>query len=249
MSTRTRSAQRHEEEAYEQPAFNSNLDLENEITDADIEDFLASQEEREAPQGFFNLPTIAGLATIGIGSVFLLQQFDLLNNFDLSSIFGPWMIGVLIILLGFGVLSWSPKRKSRRDAKREAAMLRREERERERRERQAAGSRSGREERRSSMSRTYETRRHLAKSNTNKKIFGVAGGIGEYFGIDPTIIRIAFVISFLMSGSLILPLYFILALILPSQPPIEMDDIVTERRRVRSSPSSSGDDERVIIIR
>lgn len=31
----------------------------------------------------------------------------------------------------------------------------------------------------------------LYKSNQNKMICGVCGGIGEYFGIDPTIIRLA----------------------------------------------------------
>ncbi len=30
----------------------------------------------------------------------------------------------------------------------------------------------------------------LKRSLTNKKVAGVCGGIGEYFGIDPTIIRL-----------------------------------------------------------
>ena len=34
----------------------------------------------------------------------------------------------------------------------------------------------------------------LYKSNQNKMICGVCGGIGEYFGIDPTIIRLAWAI-------------------------------------------------------
>lgn len=255
MSTRTRTAQHHEEEAFEQPTFDSRLDLEDEITDADIEDFLASQEVREEPQGFFNLPTIAGLATIGVGSAYLLQQLGFLTNLNLSVIFGPWLIGVLIILLGFGVLSWSPKRKARRDAQREAAMRRREEREQQRREQQSAAAsgdraRQSRQDRRSTISRTQDTRRYWAKSNTNKKLFGVCGGIGEYFGIDPTIVRIAFVVALVISGSLTLPLYFILAMVLPTRPAMtDLEEIVAQRRRARSSSSDPGDDERVIIIR
>ena len=35
--------------------------------------------------------------------------------------------------------------------------------------------------------------KQLYKSNTNKKVAGVCGGIGEYLGIDPTIVRLGFV--------------------------------------------------------
>ena len=33
----------------------------------------------------------------------------------------------------------------------------------------------------------------LYKSDQNKMVDGVCGGIGEYFGIDPTIIRLGWV--------------------------------------------------------
>ena len=35
----------------------------------------------------------------------------------------------------------------------------------------------------------------LYKSSTDKKIFGVAGGLAEYFNIDSSLMRIAFVIT------------------------------------------------------
>jgi len=55
----------------------------------------------------------------------------------------------------------------------------------------------------------------LRKSHTDKMIAGVCGGIAEYLGWDPTIIRIIFVITtFLVWGSPVL-LYFILALVMP----------------------------------
>ena len=41
----------------------------------------------------------------------------------------------------------------------------------------------------------------LYKSNQNKIICGVCGGIGEYFGIDPTIIRLAWAIFCVMGGA------------------------------------------------
>ena len=42
--------------------------------------------------------------------------------------------------------------------------------------------------------------KQLYKSNTNKKVAGVCGGIGEYLGIDPTIVRLGFVALSLLAG-------------------------------------------------
>ena len=54
----------------------------------------------------------------------------------------------------------------------------------------------------------------LVKSRYNRNISGVCGGIGEYLDLDPTIIRIAFVLFTIMGGSGIL-LYFLCSLIMP----------------------------------
>jgi phage shock protein C len=46
------------------------------------------------------------------------------------------------------------------------------------------------------------------------KIFGVCEGLGEYFDLDPTIVRIAFILSSLLMGVGLIP-YIILALVMP----------------------------------
>ena len=43
--------------------------------------------------------------------------------------------------------------------------------------------------------------KRLTKSKTDRKLFGVCGGLGEYFGIDPTLVRLAFVVLTLFKGS------------------------------------------------
>lgn len=53
----------------------------------------------------------------------------------------------------------------------------------------------------------------LYKSKIDRKICGVCGGIGEYFSVDPTLIRVLFVI-FALSGTGILA-YIIAAIIMP----------------------------------
>ena len=57
----------------------------------------------------------------------------------------------------------------------------------------------------------------LYKSNTNKMLEGVCGGIAEYVGIDPTIVRLAWVVFCALGGSGILA-YIIAAIIIPSAP-------------------------------
>lgn len=41
----------------------------------------------------------------------------------------------------------------------------------------------------------------LYRSRTNVKISGVCGGIGEYFGIDPTLVRLLWVLASLLMGA------------------------------------------------
>jgi phage shock protein C len=58
-------------------------------------------------------------------------------------------------------------------------------------------------------------KKRLAKSRRNKKIAGVCGGIAEYLGIEPTIVRIAFVIGAIFGNGFTIPLYLILAFVMP----------------------------------
>jgi phage shock protein C len=59
--------------------------------------------------------------------------------------------------------------------------------------------------------------KELRRSASNKKLFGVCGGIAEYFEIDPTIVRILYVILVLASFGWALLLYIILAIIIPEE--------------------------------
>jgi phage shock protein PspC (stress-responsive transcriptional regulator) len=51
--------------------------------------------------------------------------------------------------------------------------------------------------------------KRLHRSRTEKMIGGVCGGLAEYFGVDPTLIRVIWVLITLMAGAGIL-LYLIL---------------------------------------
>ena len=57
----------------------------------------------------------------------------------------------------------------------------------------------------------------LYKSNKNKMVDGVCGGIAEYVDIDPTHVRLGWVLFCAVGGSGFL-LYIIAAIIIPRQP-------------------------------
>lgn len=59
--------------------------------------------------------------------------------------------------------------------------------------------------------------KRLYKSNVNKMLDGVCGGIAEYFGIDPTLIRLGWVLFCALGGSGIIA-YIIAAIIIPRNP-------------------------------
>ena len=56
----------------------------------------------------------------------------------------------------------------------------------------------------------------LYRSIANKKLCGVCGGIGEYLDLDPTIVRILWIVFAFLGGSGLLA-YIICAIIMPNQ--------------------------------
>lgn len=54
----------------------------------------------------------------------------------------------------------------------------------------------------------------LTKSQTNRMLCGVCAGLAEYFGIDPTVVRLLWVILTFCGGSGIIA-YIIAAIIIP----------------------------------
>lgn len=58
----------------------------------------------------------------------------------------------------------------------------------------------------------------LYLSDTDKKIGGVCGGLGEYFEKDPTLFRILFIIIALTSFGLGVIAYLLIWMIIPRKP-------------------------------
>lgn len=69
--------------------------------------------------------------------------------------------------------------------------------------------------------------KRLYKSNKERIICGVCGGIAEYLKVDPSLIRVLWVLFACLGGSGILA-YIIVAIILPEKTKIEVVNVEKE---------------------
>lgn len=196
MKTRTRKPI---EDQLSFEATDGELNLEH-MSDEELERLLFEEEDKKK-EGIWNLPTIAGLSIILVGIAYILQELGWqgigVPNLGAVVEMLPWLAGILIILLGFGVLSWRPKKKK------PAVKVR-----------MAKRTVEAEEVVSEPVSQAPKGKRKLWKSR-DKKLAGVAGGIAEYFNLDPTLVRIAFVIGTIATEGAFLIAYFVLAAVMP----------------------------------
>lgn len=60
--------------------------------------------------------------------------------------------------------------------------------------------------------------RRLYRSETDRMLTGVAGGMAEYFNFDPVLARLLWVLAAVFSGGLVIVVYFIMAIVTPTAP-------------------------------
>lgn len=63
-----------------------------------------------------------------------------------------------------------------------------------------------------------QVRKRLVRSWTDRKIAGVCGGLADYFDLDPTLLRVIWVLLVLCAGTGLLA-YIVMWIVVPSAPP------------------------------
>lgn len=63
-----------------------------------------------------------------------------------------------------------------------------------------------------------KNRKRLYRSATDRKLCGVCGGLGEYFDLDSTIIRLAVVLLTIFGFTTGIWIYILAAIIMPDEP-------------------------------
>jgi phage shock protein C len=152
----------------------------------DIPDDFEVEEERKNNRK--TSQTVWGIILIGIGLIVLFQQFPLFGFFSSKFWYVSWGIifPVFLIILGGIILFKKSDWKVRSDE---------------------SGSKIKGEK--------VSAKERLTVLRNERKIAGVSAGMAYYLNIDPTIIRLLWVVGVFATGGVALLIYVILAIVLP----------------------------------
>ncbi len=140
-----------------------------------------------------------GIALVVGGVFLLLANMELFHLFDFFSDSFEYVFPVLLIILGMAIIYYrqsTPQTQQAQQAGNEPA--------------------SGEYSFRNGGHRQYK------RSIRDKKIFGVCGGLADYFGIDASLIRMLYVVLCLASFGAGLILYILIAIIVPYEDPAKI---------------------------
>lgn len=77
----------------------------------------------------------------------------------------------------------------------------------------------------------YAPAKRLMRSSTDKKIGGVCAGLADYFDLDPTIVRVVWLLAIFFAGTGLL-VYIILWIVLPIAPATPAYSVTTPTAQV-----------------
>ncbi|MGM0704387.1 MAG: PspC domain-containing protein [Bacteroidota bacterium] len=177
----------------------------NDFTDAEL-DHLLDSPAGSSPDRFGRIATATGIGMMLVLAFYLIAEFTSMGF--LSSSLGIGLVGMMMAIIGFGVFSGRKKKPtttSKDASKRDEASV---EEQVEAKLREARAALDAEEADASSSS--SDLRRSM-----NKKLFGVCAGLAEYFDIDITLVRAAFLVGLVLSGGQLMLVYFGLAYIMP----------------------------------
>ena len=212
MSPRERSRSQRSsdttDESFEQPSplevGETTLDLDD-ISEEEL-DALYFEDDEADGASLFTLPTVTGLTLILAGTIYPLSELGAWTGMAFSSLILPWLVGIGVILLGFGLLTWRSSDGAEDDSAKKKAV-----------EAETGQTKVVEEPEKSD-------KKKLTRSRTDKKLMGVCGGIAEYLNLDPTLVRIAFVVGVIGSGGPFVLGYFALAFIMPKESPLSPEE-------------------------
>jgi len=58
----------------------------------------------------------------------------------------------------------------------------------------------------------------LYRSRDNRMVSGLCAGMGNYLGIDPTVVRVVYTVASILMGGLPIIIYLVLIMVVPEEP-------------------------------
>lgn len=179
------------------------LDL-DQFSQDELDTLLFTDSETQQATPRYNLPAMMGVATLLVTLLYIVGEIGgailpfLSGALDFSSAVVP----MLFAALGTIFLTVVKPRRSRRQRKRARVTLKKSD-----------GLRIG-----------IKTSNGKLMRSRNGKIAGVAAGVAEHFGWDVTVVRVAFIIGLFVTQGAAIPLYLLLAALLPKPEPVSLEE-------------------------
>lgn len=166
----------------------------NSISDEDLDRLLDDTSDPSSGR-FGRIATYTGLAMLVIVGVLILAELPMLS-LSVAAVdpsIGLGILGVLLAFIGYGLFA------GRRTKKK------------------STSTESDTKE--SDTEEAEEEEDNTLRRSSEKKLMGVCGGLAEYFGLDPSMVRVAFVLALVFSGGPMFLVYFGMAYVMP--PPLD----------------------------
>lgn len=197
------------------PPLASELSLES-YSDDELETLLfPSNGDERAGAAKTTIPTVMGFATLAMGVMYVLGS--LANALPFGTLFPRLDFFVWpVLMMALAVIVATATGLFDRSKKRRGPKIRRAG--------QTGGFKIG-------QLHVGDGKKQLVKSN-DRVISGVAGGLAEYFGTDPKVMRVALVILTAVTQGALIPVYLVLAAVLPKAPTMSLEERI---RTIRDS--------------
>jgi len=203
MTTKEKQYQR-------QSSLEEDFDISQEKLEKAFEEFIKEDPPKQKNKGLLNVATVTGSVMLVVAFFAVLQFLGINVGPDMSNLL-PLMTaigGVIVLIFGLG---WFSRRKSEKKEKKAKNIpdfkVKNE-------QKKAEGKTSSSD----FDAYAFRKKKRLYLSRKDKKIMGVCGGLGDYLGVDPTIIRVLFAISVLSFYGTPIFIYLVMGVFLPKEP-------------------------------
>jgi phage shock protein PspC (stress-responsive transcriptional regulator) len=139
-----------------------------------------------------NVMMVIGVALVAVGSLLVLDNLDLLSVRSWWRLMWDYLLPALLVVAGIYILAKGSDRRAPETSAEQSP---------------ASGAQSGHP----------DQTKHLRRSIIDRKIFGICGGLAEYFNVDSTIIRLFFVLFTLLSFGFGILAYLLFFIVMPEE--------------------------------
>lgn len=222
------------DQATKQSGASSSLNITEDDLQKTLKDFLETDDKKE-DSSIWNIRTICGLGFVFIALAFVGQSIgsELLGSAGVPLLntimkLTPYFAGALVGVICLGFLKQSSKKEKSTEKETRHRNQKTYDKLDEFLYTDAKSSSKARSNQKStgksSLNSRLQSTGGLGKSRTDKKLFGVCGGLAKYLGVNSTFVRVGFLLAFFLSSGSFFLLYIAMAVVMPKEPIERMDD-------------------------